>query len=138
MNKPALITFSAILSLCALAPFNARAQQDIDSMPPVVVKTVPEAGATNVSSGTIEIKVTFSKEMADGSWSWIEPWKGANGTVLGKPKYESDQKTCVLKVKVEANKTYAFWLNRGQFQNFRDQKNHPAVPYLLSFQTRGN
>jgi hypothetical protein len=132
MNKPALITFSAILSLCALAPFNARAQQDIDSMPPVVVKTVPEAGATNVSSGTIEIKVTFSKEMADGSWSWIEPWKGANGTVLGKPKYESDQKTCVLKVKVEANKTYAFWLNRGRFQNFRDQKNHPAVPYLLS------
>jgi hypothetical protein len=107
-------------------------------MPPVVVKTVPEAGATNVSPGTVEIKVTFSKEMADGSWSWIEPWKGANGTVLGKPKYEPDQKTCVLKVKLEANKTYAFWINRGQYQNFKDQKGHSAVPYLLSFQTKGN
>jgi RNA polymerase sigma-70 factor (ECF subfamily) len=138
MNKSVLVAISTVVSLCALAPVSGLAQQDIDSMPPVVVKTVPEAGATAVSPGTVEIKVTFSKEMADGSWSWIEPWKGANGTVLGKPKYESDQKTCVLKVKVEPNKTYAFWLNRGQFQNFKDQKGHSAVPYLLSFQTKGN
>lgn len=127
-----------MVALFALASFKCVAQQTIESMPPVVVKTVPEAGATNVSSGTIEIKVTFSKEMADGSWSWIEPWKGANGAVLGKPKYESDQKTCVLKVKLEPNKTYAFWLNRGQFQNFKDQNGHSAIPYLLSFQTKGN
>jgi Bacterial Ig-like domain len=116
----------------------SHAQQSIDSMPPVVVKTSPEAGATNVSPGTVEIKVTFSKEMADGSWSWVEPWKGAHGTPLGKPKYDSDQKTCVFKVKLEPNKTYAFWLNRGQFQNFKDQQGHPSVPYLLAFQTKGN
>jgi len=138
MNRSVLIVISALVALGALAPLKSRAQQDIDSMPPVVVKTVPEAGATNVSPGTVEIKVTFSKAMADGSWSWIEPWKGANGTVLGKPKYESDQKTCVLKVKLEPNKTYAFWVNRGQFQNFKDQQGHSAVPYLLSFQTKGN
>jgi hypothetical protein len=138
MTKPALVALSALVSLCALAPLSTRAQQDIDAMPPVVVKTFPEAGATNVSAGTVEIRVTFSKEMTDGSWSWIEPWKGANGTVLGKPRYESDQRTCVLKVKVEPNKTYGFWLNRGQFQNFKDQKGHSAVPYLLSFQTKAN
>ena len=138
MNKTKLVGFCAIAALSALTTFKSDAQQSIDSMPPVVIKTVPEAGATNVTAGTIEIKVTFSKEMADGSWSWIEPWKGANGTVLGKPKYESDQKTCVLKVKLEPNKTYAFWLNRGQFQNFKDQQGHPSVPYLLAFQTKGN
>ena len=138
MNRSVLIVISALVASGALAPLKSRAQQDVDSMPPVVVKTVPEAGATNVSPGTVEIKVTFSKEMADGSWSWIEPWKGANGTVLSKPKYESDQKTCVLKVKLEPNKTYAFWVNRGQFQNFKDQHGRSAVPYLVSFQTKGN
>jgi len=138
MNKSKIIGLSAIFALCALTSFKSAAQQSIDSMPPVVIKTVPEAGATNVAAGTVEIKVTFSKEMSDGSWSWIEPWKGANGTPLGKPKYESDQRTCVLKVKLEPNKTYAFWLNRGQFQNFKDQRGHPSVPYLLAFQTKGN
>jgi hypothetical protein len=138
MNKSKIIGLSTIFALCALTSFKSAAQQSIDSMPPVVIKTVPEAGATNVTAGTVEIKVTFSKEMADGSWSWIEPWKGANGTPLGKPKYESDQRTCVLKVKLEPNKTYAFWLNRGQFQNFKDQQGHPSVPYLLAFQTKGN
>ena len=138
MNKRRLIEFLAIITLCTLSPFKSGAQQSIDSMPPVVVKTVPEAGATNVSPGTIEIKVTFSKEMADGSWSWVEPWKGAHGTPLGKPRYDSDQKTCIFKVKLEPNKTYAFWLNRGQYQNFKDQQGHPSVPYLLAFQTKGN
>ncbi len=138
MNKAKLIGFCAIITLCALASFTSGAQQSIDSMPPVVIKTVPEAGATNVAPGTIEIKVTFSKEMADGSWSWVEPWKGANGTQLEKPRYEPDRKTCVLKVKLEPNKTYAFWLNRGQYQNFKDMQGHPAVPYLLAFQTKGD
>jgi RNA polymerase sigma-70 factor (ECF subfamily) len=138
MNKTRQIGFSTIVALCALASFKSVGQQSIDSMPPVVIKTVPEAGATNISPGTVEIKVTFSKEMVDGSWSWVEPWKGAHGTPLSKPKYESDQKTCVLKVKLEPNKTYAFWVNRGQYQNFKDQKGHPAVPYLLAFQTKEN
>ena len=127
-----------MVALVILASFRSYAQQNIDSMPPVVIKTVPEAGATNVAAGTVEIKVTFSKDMSDGSWSWVEPWKGAHGTPLGKPKYESDQRTCVLKVKLEPSKTYAFWLNRGQYQNFKDQQGHPAVPYLLAFQTKGS
>src|SRR5262249_28757360 len=88
MNKTSILSVVTFAFCSMLVPVTGRAQ-DIDSMPPVVVKTIPEAGATNVSPGTIEIKVTFSKEMADGSWSWIEPWKGANGNVVGKPKYES-------------------------------------------------
>ena len=138
MKETRLLAFTAIVALGALASFQSGAQQSISSMPPVVIKTVPEAGTTNVSAGTIEIKVTFSKDMSDGSWSWVEPWKGAHGTPLGKPNYEADQRTCVLKVKLEPNKTYAFWINRGQYQNFKDQQGHPAVPYLLSFQTRGS
>src|SRR6478735_8616858 len=42
----------------------------VDTAPPVVVKTVPEAGTVGVDAKTTEIRVTFSKPMANGSWSW--------------------------------------------------------------------
>src|SRR5207249_6033720 len=86
--------------------------------------------------GTVEIKVTCSKEMADNSWSWSTAWQGSTPETLGKPKYEADRKTCVLKVKLEPNNTYAYWLNSEKFKNFKDRQGHSAVPYLLVFQTK--
>jgi RNA polymerase sigma-70 factor (ECF subfamily) len=107
-------------------------------MAPVVVKTVPESGARDVAPGVVEIKVTFSKEMADGSWSWTTVWQGSTPEMVEKPRYNSDQKTCVVKVRLEPNKTYAYWLNSAKFQNFKDKQGHSAVPYLLVFQTKGS
>ena len=121
---------------CQFAPQTSRAQ-DIDSIAPVVVKTVPEAGTKNVPPGEYEIKVTFSKEMKDQSWSWSTAWQNSAPDFIGKPHYDADQKTCVVKVKLEPNKTYGFWLNSQQFHNFKDTQGHPAVPYLLVFQTTG-
>jgi hypothetical protein len=112
--------------------------QEIDSTAPVVVKTVPEAGSKDVSPGTVEIRVTFSKPMADQSWSWATVWKDSNPEIVGQPRYEADQKTCVLKVKLEPNKTYGFWLNNQEFHNFQDQQGHPAIPYLLVFKTKSS
>ncbi|HEY2784094.1 MAG TPA: Ig-like domain-containing protein [Fimbriiglobus sp.] len=40
------------------------------SVPPVVVKTVPVAGADDVDPKRTEVRVTFSKDMQDKSWSW--------------------------------------------------------------------
>jgi hypothetical protein len=124
-------------ALCSLAP-NASRAQDIDSMPPVVVKTVPEAGSTNVAPGVVEIKVTFSKEMKDGSWSWATAWQGSHAEIVEKPKYDSDYRTCTLKVKLEPGKTYGYWLNSQKFTNFKDKQGLAAVPYLLAFQTAKN
>src|SRR5690606_14876162 len=112
--------------------------QDPVSIPPVVVKTVPEAGAKNVLPGTMEIKVKFSKEMKGGSWSWSSAWKDSEPEMVGKPKYDADKKTCVVTVKLEPNKTYGFWLNSQNFKNFKDAKGQPAVPYLLTFTTAAN
>jgi RNA polymerase sigma-70 factor (ECF subfamily) len=112
--------------------------QNIDSMAPVVVKTVPEAGTKDVSPGIVEIKVTFSKVMMDQSWSWSSAWKDSDPESIGKPKYEADQKTCVLKVKLEPNKTYGYWINSQNFHGFKDAQGHSAVPYLLVFQTKAN
>ena len=123
-----------------VAAFNRQASGPISatSIPPVVVKTVPEAGSKDVSPGEFEIKVTFSKEMRDRSWSWSTAWENSTPEDLGKPRYEADHKTCVLKVKLEPNKTYGFWLNSEKFTGFRDKQGRPAVPYLLVFQTKGN
>jgi hypothetical protein len=134
-NKPTMLAALALGALCGLFTAEAPAQ-DIESMPPVVVKTVPESGVKDVTPGTVEIKVTFSKEMADGSWSWLTAWQGSTPESVGKPKYDKDRKTCLMKVKLEPNKTYAYWLNSDRFKNFKDQQGHPAVPYLLIFQTK--
>ena len=110
--------------------------QDIETLPPVVVKTVPEAGARDVASGTTEIRVTFSKKMKDGAWSWSTVWQDSSPEIIGKPKYEGDGKTCVIKVKLEPGKTYGYWINSEKFKNFKDASGKPAVPYLLAFQTK--
>ena len=111
--------------------------QDFDSTPPVVVKAVPEAGSKEVAAGVVEIRVTFSKPMADQSWSWSSAWKNSEPQIIGKPRYEADHKTCVLKVKLEPGKTYGYWINSEKFRGFKDLQGHPAVPYLLVFKTKG-
>lgn len=112
--------------------------QDIETLPPVVVKTVPEAGAREVAPGTTEIRVTFSKKMMDGSWSWSTAWQNSSPEIIGKPKYEADGKTCVIKVKLEPGKTYGYWINSEKFRNFKDASGKGAVPYLLAFETKKN
>ena len=137
MKTKTWLTTLVIGAICQFAPQASHAQ-DIDSFAPVVVKTVPEAGTKNVSPGEMEIRVTFSKEMTDQSWSWSSAWKDSVPESVGKPHYEADHKTCVLKVKLEPNKTYGYWINSQRFHGFQDTQGHPALPYLLVFQTKSN
>lgn len=110
----------------------------LGSAPPVVVKTVPAAGAADVDPSLGEIRVTFSKDMTDKSWSWGQLSDDTFPKPAGdKPiAYDKDKRTCVMKVKLEAGKTYAIWLNSEKFTNFKDADGRPAVPYLLVFQTK--
>jgi hypothetical protein len=104
--------------------------------PPVVVETFPVSGARDVPPGEVEIRVRFSKPMTDGSWSWSTAWENSTPDFIGKPRYEADGRTCVVKVKLEPGRSYAWWLNSDKFKNFTDRAGQPAVPYLLIFQTR--
>ena len=135
MKKINTIATSVLIALAGLTVTHARGE-DIDTMPPVVVKTIPEAGSKNVSAGEMEIKVTFSKEMKNNSWSWSTAWKDSSPEMIEKPRYEADGKTCVIKVKLEPGKTYGYWLNSQKFVNFKDKGGHSAVPYLLVFETK--
>ncbi len=133
--KRLAVVFGALVS--GLAGTAALADDvTLDSAPPVVIKTVPEAGADGVNPKLTEIKVTFSKDMQDGSWSWAMISKDSFPNMSGKPKYLSDKRTCVLPVKLEPGKTYAIWVNSEKFDNFKDAEGRPAVPYLLVFKTK--
>ena len=132
--KTTLLPVLGLTALCALFTCNGKAQS-VETMPPVVVKAIPEAGSKDVTPGEVEIKVTFSKVMTDQSWSWSSAWQNSTPEGTEKPKYESDGKTCVLKVKLEPNKTYGYWINSQNFHGFQDKEHHAAVPYLLVFRT---
>jgi hypothetical protein len=108
----------------------------LESVPPVVVKTVPEAGTAEVDPKLTEIKVTFSKDMQDGTWTWSTLSKESFPKIDGKPKYLADKRTCVLPVTLEAGKTYAIWVNSEKFRNFKDTEGRSGVPYLLVFKTK--
>jgi hypothetical protein len=80
--------------------------------------------------------MTFSKEMMEGSWSWVTHSKETFPQLAGKPSYAKDKRTCVLPVKLEPSKTYAIWLNSPRFDNFKDAEGRSAVPYPLLFHTK--
>jgi hypothetical protein len=69
-NLKAAVT--ALAGLVLFAVGIARAEEPpVKSLPPSVIKTVPECGNTEVdATATTQIRVTFSKDMMDGGWSW--------------------------------------------------------------------
>jgi RNA polymerase sigma-70 factor (ECF subfamily) len=109
----------------------------VASLPPVVVKTAPQAGDTEVDAANVtEVRVTFSKDMTDQSWSWSQISDETFPAMAGKPRYEADRRTCVLPVRLQSGRTYVVWLNSAKFGNFKDAGGQSAVPYLLVFQTK--
>jgi len=124
-----------VMALSVSAWSADQKQPSVRNLPPVVVKTVPQSGDTEVDPSINEIRVTFSKPMKNGSWSWSQISDETYPKATGKPGYEADGKTCVLPVKLEPGKTYVVWLNSAKFGNFRDTDGQSAVPYLLVFET---
>jgi len=125
----------SLLALIIISLSGGADEITIETAQPVIVKTVPQAGAAEVDAKTTEIKVTYSKDMTDESWSWSQISDDSFPKVVGKPKYLKDKRTCVLTVKLEPGKTYAIWLNSEKFDGFKDADGRSAVPYLLVFKT---
>ena len=134
-------TITATIIAASLMATVAWAQDakeiSLKTMPPSVVKTVPQAGATAVDPALKEITVTFSKDMmTNRMWAVCQISKETYPKTADQIHYLSDQRTCVVPVKLEPGKTYVLWFNRGQYNSFRDTENNPSVPYLLVFATR--
>src|SRR5215475_5517973 len=97
------ITAATLIALAALAQ-NAG-QFSVRTSHPVVIKTVPTAGATDVDPNLKEITVTFSKDMMDRSWSIPQTTPGENfpedSPTSAKIHYLADKRTCVFPVKLQ-------------------------------------
>jgi predicted Ser/Thr protein kinase len=118
-----------------LAP-STPPSSSLGPVPPVVVRTLPEAGRADVAPGLTEIQVTFSAPMAAGGWSWCV-WDPAHyPESAGETRFLEDQRTCVLPVRLRPGRVYALWVNSDQYKHFRDQNGQAAVPYLLVFETK--
>ena len=128
------------LLLLSIGSLSAIAQETVSvaNSPPVVIKTIPRAGDTNVDPLLTEIQVTFSKDMlTEKMWSWVIHTRETFPQITGDVQYISTR-TNVAPVQLRPSKTYAIWFNspNGKHNAFRDTSNNPAIPYLLVFQTR--
>jgi RNA polymerase sigma-70 factor (ECF subfamily) len=136
-NKMKLITIIAMTVMIAFVAMAQTAREvSVKSMSPSVVKTLPEAGTTDVDPALTEIKVTFSKDMiTDRMWSVCQI---SNETFpeVGSIHYLSDKRTCIVPVKLQPGKTYVLWFNNGKFNAFRDTEHHSCIPYMLVFETK--
>jgi RNA polymerase sigma-70 factor (ECF subfamily) len=128
-----LIIVAVVVMASHGSAWSAEPQEmSVAALPPVVVKTVPQSGDTKVDPSITQVRITFSKKMQNGTWSFC----GETDWMQGKPRYMSDGRTCVVPVKLESGKTYVTWLNSQDFRNFKDSRGQPAIPYLLVFETK--
>lgn len=133
--KRSLATIVGFLAV-AVACF-AGGPLSVESLPPVVVRSVPTSGDVSVDPALREIRVTFSKTMiTEKMWSWVQVSAASFPKVNGQVHYLEDQRTCVLPVTLEPGRTYVIWVNSEKQTAFRDAQGNAAVPYLLVFQTR--
>ena len=101
-----------------------------------MVTTSPASGDGKVDPATTEITIKFSKDMSPNGFSLAQISEQTFPKILAQPKFNDDKRTCVVGVKLEPKKSYAIWVNSDKFKNFKDADGHPAVPYLLVFETR--
>lgn len=136
MRRVVMMLLAVVMAI-SVGTVQAENKITVKSMPPVVVKTSPQAGDAAVDPSIKEISVTFSKEMmTKDMWSWVMISKESFPIISGEVKYLKDNRTCVAPVNLEPGKTYAIWFNSEKYNAFRDTDNNPAVPYLLVFQTK--
>jgi hypothetical protein len=138
MRRMWMIGAAVVLAgAAAFAATGIPVEISVKTMPPSVVKTVPQAGDTAVDPDLTEVRATFSKDMlTKQNWSWcrqsVETFPKIDKTKI---RFLDDKRTCVLPVTLEPEKTYVIWINTQKYNFFKDTNKTPAIPYLLVFQT---
>jgi hypothetical protein len=100
--------------------------------PPKVVKAVPDNGAVNVDANLKEIRITFDQPMAKGMS--VVGGGPEFPKIQGQPDWSNDR-TIVVRVKLQPNHAYWLSINNAKFQNFTNVDGEPAVEYPIKFRT---
>ena len=112
-----------------------RAPEDF---PAYVVKCEPELGAAEADFRLQQIKVTFSRPVAPGDFSWTI-LRGSGeypGTRQGPPpQLSADRLTATLDVRLSPNTVYAIGVNDVYYYGYKDTKGRPVLPFGLCFKT---
>jgi hypothetical protein len=102
--------------------------------PPRVVEAKPDDGAMDVDPATRELRVTFDQDMNRGGFSIVGGGPTFPADPAGRPRWV-DARTVVMPLKLEPDREYQLSINSERFQNFRNVKGQPAVPYPIRFRT---
>lgn len=110
--------------------------EDYNKNLPYILKIEPfENGAANVNPNTKELKITFSKEMINNSYSISYSEKGKECFPITKVKgFENHDKTLVLLINLQPNKEYEFIVTN---RNFKSKDGYPLLSeeYPVKFKT---
>ncbi|MGH7940688.1 MAG: Ig-like domain-containing protein [Limisphaerales bacterium] len=114
----------------------ARAENADEQTPPQIVSTSPRVGGTNVDPATVEITVTFDRDMGKGC-SWTGSGPDFPTLPQGTRPYWRDSRTCVLPVRLAAGHYYRVGINSSSHQNFQSANRVPAESSAIYFTTQG-
>ncbi|MEO0529572.1 MAG: Ig-like domain-containing protein, partial [Planctomycetota bacterium] len=105
---------------------------------PIIVKSVPEFGATEVDPSLDAIRVTFDRDMKDG-YSWIGDPRSEEYPRIDKKRTIEwiDGRTCVLPVRLAKGRFYQIGINQKGAEKFKSVDGMPAEHRVLSFATKG-
>ena len=99
-----------VLIVCSLFSAVAVARADgpsVESLPPSVIKTLPECGDLNVhATATTQIKVIFSKTMDENSFSWVQAASETFPQIVGRPRFVESERICVMDMNLRPKKPY--------------------------------
>ena len=102
---------------------------------PKIVQTSPSNFATDVPATPQTISVTFDRQMADRSWSWVRADHGTFPKITGKPSYDAGRTTCSIRVTLEPGTVYWIGINTPPYRNFVDGQGAVAPQHVLLFAT---
>lgn len=102
--------------------------------PPHVVSTNPEQGA-QLTQGRTTIRVTFSRPMKRGSYSFVALDPVTYPDCATTPRQSSDNRSFELDCTLKPGRSYAIGFNHGRFRNFTSMDGVPAEGMVLRFTT---
>lgn len=125
----------AVVALMMLS--NAAGMKALAGQTPKVLDTVPAANANDVDPHLSQIVVTFDMAVKTDSWSVVQVGEVAFPELVGdEPISFRDNKTCVIKVKLQPETAYGIALNSRTRKGFKSAADEtPAEPCQLLFRT---